>query len=162
VAFYISEFHSPEIAGPSRSSSRARALTPQARLKWAVFITRAQLVDGLENATSISNGFLFSCAALADTTVACWGVNPGESAADHAATVSATPVAVPEAAPPLYGATRPGVLAALRAPGAPNRRLRRTWGPRRLRTLARGRQVEGALRGDIFCCPSADARPACR
>ena len=38
------------------------------------------------------------------------------------------------AAPPLYVATRPGVLAALRAPGAPLRRLRRTWGPRRLRS----------------------------
>jgi len=54
-----------------------------------------ELVDGLENATSLSIGFFFSCATLADTTVACWGVNAGESIADRSATISATPVAVP-------------------------------------------------------------------
>jgi len=60
-------------------------------------VSTPTLVDGLTNATSISSGLQFSCALLADATVACWGTHAGDSLLDREnRRVSATPVAIPD------------------------------------------------------------------
>jgi len=55
-----------------------------------------RLVQGLTTATSIASGSFYSCATLADTTVACWGVNAGGNFTDGTGMVSRTPVVIPD------------------------------------------------------------------